>query len=176
MTTYVAFLRAINVGGHFTRMAELRSHFEALGLANVQTYLNSGNVSFISDRAAADLEAAIETHLATSLGYAVTTFLRSSAEVTAIASTNLFPDAPPQDDLYVAFLKQPPTAAETQALLALSDAVFQVAVQGREIFWQRSKALGAPGQPGPPLEKALGAPATVRGLRTVQRIAATLGR
>ncbi len=43
----VAFLRAINVGGRFLKMAALAEHCRALGLADVQTYINSGNVIFL---------------------------------------------------------------------------------------------------------------------------------
>jgi uncharacterized protein (DUF1697 family) len=46
VATAVAFLRAINVGGRFIKMAELAAHFESLGLADVSTYINSGNVLF----------------------------------------------------------------------------------------------------------------------------------
>ena len=50
MTKYVAFLRAINVGGHtIIKMADLKQIFESLGLENVQTYIQSGNVIFESD-------------------------------------------------------------------------------------------------------------------------------
>jgi uncharacterized protein (DUF1697 family) len=67
LTTCVASLRAINVGGDTVKAAELRAHFETLGLGGAQTYLNSGNVSFESNRPEADLESAIEMHLASVL-------------------------------------------------------------------------------------------------------------
>ena len=44
----VAFLRAINVGGHNVKMDRLRELFEALGLSNVETFIASGNVIFDS--------------------------------------------------------------------------------------------------------------------------------
>jgi hypothetical protein len=45
---YVAFLRAINVGGHVVKMDRLRTLFEGLGFANVSTFIASGNVVFDS--------------------------------------------------------------------------------------------------------------------------------
>ncbi len=45
MPTIVAFLRAINVGGRFLKMADLAGHFMSLGLANVTTYINSGHMA-----------------------------------------------------------------------------------------------------------------------------------
>ena len=53
MTRYVAFLRAINVGGHIVKMETLRDLFTAHGLAKVETFIASGNVIFES-KAAAD--------------------------------------------------------------------------------------------------------------------------
>ena len=75
---YVAFLRGINVGGHNIKMQQLRALFIELELANVRTYIQSGNVFFESDvvdiRA---LEAKIEAHLIAKLGFAVPVFIRS---------------------------------------------------------------------------------------------------
>jgi uncharacterized protein (DUF1697 family) len=46
MSRYIAFLRAINVGGHTVKMDILRQQFEALGFSNVETFIASGNVIF----------------------------------------------------------------------------------------------------------------------------------
>ena len=46
MTKYIAFLRAINVGGHTVKMDRLRGLFESLGVLNVETFIASGNVIF----------------------------------------------------------------------------------------------------------------------------------
>ena len=83
---YVAFLRAINVGGrHLVKMDALRRLFEELGFTNVETFIASGNVVFESkSRSAASLEKAIEAHLQKSLGYEVKTFIRSESEVAEI--------------------------------------------------------------------------------------------
>jgi uncharacterized protein (DUF1697 family) len=48
MPKYVAFLRAINVGGRTVKMGHLRSLFEAMGFSNVETFIASGNVIFDS--------------------------------------------------------------------------------------------------------------------------------
>ena len=60
----VAFLRAINVGGHNVKMDRLRELFEALGLTNVETFIASGNVIFDSPATNTQvLEKEIEDHL-----------------------------------------------------------------------------------------------------------------
>jgi uncharacterized protein (DUF1697 family) len=78
MPRRIAFLRAINVGGHnVVTMAALRGHFEALGFEQVETFINSGNVIFKSKATSdAALERKIEAHLEKSLGCEVK---RSSA-------------------------------------------------------------------------------------------------
>ena len=49
MKKYIAFLRAINVGGHNVRMDDLKAVFERQGFRNVETFIASGNVIFNSD-------------------------------------------------------------------------------------------------------------------------------
>lgn len=47
MMVYVAFLRGINVGGkNKINMKELKDTFERVGMINVVTYINSGNIIF----------------------------------------------------------------------------------------------------------------------------------
>ncbi len=71
MTTYVAFLRAINVGGHsIIKMTDLKQMFESFGLENVQTYIQSGNVIFESEETdTASLEKQIEEQVEKATGY-----------------------------------------------------------------------------------------------------------
>ena len=91
MPRLIAFLRAINVGGHTVSMAQLRKEFEALGLQNVETFIASGNVIFTSrSRDLAALEKKIESRLRASLGYEVATFLRTDAEVAELAAYRPF--------------------------------------------------------------------------------------
>ena len=72
---YVAFLRAINVGGHTVKMDHLRNLFESMGFANVETFIASGNVIFDSKtKSTAALEMEIENQLQAALGYEVRRF------------------------------------------------------------------------------------------------------
>ena len=69
MPRYVAFLRAINVGGHTVKMEDLRRLFETMGFANVETFIASGNVIFESkSKNTQAMERKIENHLRESLG------------------------------------------------------------------------------------------------------------
>jgi uncharacterized protein (DUF1697 family) len=51
MEKYIAFLRGVNVGGkNKVSMKELRALFERNGFVDVRTYINSGNIIFVSDK------------------------------------------------------------------------------------------------------------------------------
>ena len=174
---YVAFLRAINVGGHVVRMEVLRRLFEGLNLADVETFIASGNVIFSAPRKdPAALERRIEAALEKSLGYAVATFVRSEEELAAIGAFQPFtPDPAPQGGaIYIIFLGQPLDPAARRAVLALSTAADKFAVSGREIYWcRRGKLLESP-LTGVSLERMFAGPATTRNRNTIVRLLAKL--
>ncbi len=91
MPRYIAFLRAINVGGHTVKMDALRQHFESLGFTGVETFIASGNVVFETESTDAQaLERQIEGALHAALGYEVATFIRTTAELAAVAQYEPF--------------------------------------------------------------------------------------
>ena len=91
MIRYIAFLRAINVGGHTVKMENLRHLFESLDFSNVQTFIASGNVVFdAKEKSARSLEKKIEKRLREALGYDVATFIRTDAELAEIADYKPF--------------------------------------------------------------------------------------
>src|SRR5688572_14340509 len=86
MTRYVALLRGINVGGkNIIKMTELKACFEAQGLRDVATYIQSGNVLFSAPARGADaLCRRVETTLAKTFAYRASVLLRSREELAAI--------------------------------------------------------------------------------------------
>ena len=94
MTRYVSLFRGINVGGHQTvPMNELKELHEALGLKDVVTYIQSGNVVFSSDEAdLAQLPRQIEDGFAKKFGFQVKVMVRTSAELQDIIDNNPFPN------------------------------------------------------------------------------------
>lgn len=86
---YIALLRGINVGGHNKiTMSELKVVFERVGMQNVSTYINSGNVIFESDINSKDkatniLEKAIET----SLGLSIKVIIRDKNNILSLAKS-----------------------------------------------------------------------------------------
>ncbi|HJW11580.1 MAG TPA: DUF1697 domain-containing protein [Albitalea sp.] len=138
MPRHIAFLRAINVGGHTVTMPALRALFESLGLAKVETFIASGNVIFESaSRGSAALQKKIEAHLHAELGYEVAAFLRSDAELAAIARYQPFSAATiaAATVLNVAFLAEPASAAAQKALLRYRSEIDDFHVHGREAYW-----------------------------------------
>src|SRR5580765_8114539 len=92
MTRLVAFLRAINVGGHTVEMVKLKKLFEQLAFSGVETFIASGNVIFDAPKATpAALEKKIAAHLEKALGYEVGTFLRTPVELAAVLAHRAFP-------------------------------------------------------------------------------------
>lgn len=173
---YVAFLRGINVGGHRVEMAELRRLFEALKLADVSTFIASGNVLFAARESnTAALEARIERQLARALGYEVDTFLRTPAELTAVAAHRPFGDADmeaPGHTIHVAFLREAPGEEEARNLLSFRSEKDDFQVHGREYFWlvrgKTMESLVSWQRVG----KLFRAKSTARNISTVRKLAA----
>ena len=175
---YVAFLRAINVGGHIVKMDQLRKLFEAIRFGNVETFIASGNVVFESGAAdVRKLELQIEKHLLKSLGYAVTTFLRTPAELSAISTFSPFPwkRVTAESTSYVGFLGAEPDRTKAERIAALSTEVDDLRVHGREVYWLTQGRMTDSNVNYALLEKLLATPATFRNVNTVNRLVAKLG-
>ncbi|MEU4113749.1 DUF1697 domain-containing protein [Kitasatospora sp. NPDC028055] len=109
-TQYIAFLRAINVGGRTVKMERLRALFTELGLGDVRSYIQTGNVFFRTDEPdRAALTARIEAHLEQALGYPVPVLLRTVDEVAALLAAEPFRgvEVTPDVRLVIAFLSEP---------------------------------------------------------------------
>lgn len=174
---YVAFLRAINVGGHTVKMDRLRGLFEDMGLRNVETFIASGNVLFDSAAKPASLESKIERQLEAALGFPVATFLRTTDEVRTVAAAEVFPGAaelPKPHLVQVGFLKALPAAPTLGAIDALCDDVNHFRAVGRELHWHSSDRVTILRLTGPALERKLGAQVTFRSVNTVRRLSGLL--
>jgi uncharacterized protein (DUF1697 family) len=176
MPKYVAFLRAINVGGHTVKMDHLSSLFETMGFSKVETFIASGNVIFDSrSKNTKALEQKIEKHLQETLGYEVATFVRATTEVGAVARYKPFSDSgleTPGHRLYVVFLAETPSAEGKQKLLSCSSEVDEFHINGREVYWLCRGNFSDSEFSGPRLEKTLGMRATARNSTTVRKLAA----
>ena len=167
---YVAFLRAINVGGHaIIKMADLKKMFEAAGLENVQTYIQSGNVIFESDEADEEaLAKQIERQLEKAAEYKIELFVRTLREVRFIAQKNPF-RAKDGETVYVTFLNKKPDKKIQQALLNLKSDADNFSFKGREVYTlrrDRERSVFSNNF----VEKLLKMPTTSRNLTTITKI------
>jgi len=175
----IAFLRAINVGGHVVKMDRLRGLFEKGGFANAETFIASGNVIFDlpASKKAAAVERAIEAALRDALGYEVATFLRTAAEVRAVAEHEPFTAAALKraTAFNVAFLREKPDAKAVRAIDALAPAGDEFHVRGRELYWLSRMRQGESKISNAVFEKILGRPSTMRGISTIRKMAEKFG-
>jgi uncharacterized protein (DUF1697 family) len=177
MSQHVAFLRAINVGGHVVKMDHLRQLFEDMGLANVRTFIASGNVIFDSaTKNPQALEEKISRALEKALGYKVGVFIRSAAEIAAIATHNPYKDTELQEgSLFIGLLPAPLSTSEQKIVAAMQTSVDALRVKGRELYWHAGKNFRDAEFSPAKLEKSLGKPATFRNVTTIRKIAALVG-
>ena len=177
-TRCVAFLRAINVGGRNVKAPELIRVFARAGLADVTTFLASGNVIFTAPGAAGPrLEGKLAAALEAALGYPVPVFVRSGPELVAVAAHEPFPPAMVQEAraIHVLFLAQPATPAFTRGLTAYRNAEDEFHVRGREAWWLcRTRITESPFGKAP-AERRLGVTWTARNRNTVVRLVERYG-
>lgn len=167
-------LRAINVGGRVVRMERLRGLFGGLGFEDVETYIASGNVLFTCrSRSTRTLELKIEKRLMAALGFEVATFIRTGAEVAAIARRQPFsaPRIRSAGAYCVGFLAEPLDAASRKALMALRTAIDEFDVNGREVYWLCRTRQGESTFSNAIMERALGVRSTFRAMSTVMALA-----
>jgi uncharacterized protein (DUF1697 family) len=142
MARYVAFLRAVNLAGHRkVPMATARQVLDGLGFDEVASFVNSGNLLFTATGKTVDHEGAIRAALEAEFGFEVTTFVRTAAQVKALATEKPFGPIAAGDTHFALLPLTRLTAAETTAVEALSNDHDQVLVRGRDVHWLiRSKS------------------------------------
>lgn len=138
MTTYVALLRGINVGGNNkVEMKQLRAVFETLGFSNVTTYINSGNVIFTSPRKDTErFVSEIEGAIRKSFGFAVRVIVRDEKNIRAIekaAPKNWSNDTEQRTE--VMFLWDEYAKKSTLKLIALNPDIDTLLYAGGAVIW-----------------------------------------
>jgi len=137
MATYIAFLRAINVGGRFVKMVDLRAALSHKGFGDVESHIQSGNIRFTSSlRSAAKVEAAVEAALEELCGFTVRTIVRTPSQLGELTAYGAGLAAPLEGEVrrYVTFLKEDPDD-ELVAMMNGWDVVGERAhVHDRELY------------------------------------------
>lgn len=163
MAVFVAFLRAVNVGGTGKlAMSDLRALCEDAGFSHVRTYIQSGNVAFATPLAAAPARQKLEAALERRMGKPVDLHLRTPSQLEAIVKRNPFKTVPP-NRLLVLFLDR---VAPKQAVANLEiPGREEVVASGRELFIHYPDGMGRS-----KLKIPFASGATGRNLNTVRKM------
>ena len=140
MESYVALLRAVNVGGTGKLpMSDLKIMCEELGFANVRTYIASGNVVFNSKLNALKLQTGLEKRLEIYAGKAVGVHIRTAVEMRAVLRANPFPEAAGNRNLVI-FLDTTPSPDAISKAVGIVDE--KIALGTREIYVHYGEGMG----------------------------------
>jgi uncharacterized protein (DUF1697 family) len=173
-STYIALLRGINVGGHkIIKMDQLRKAFEQLGLVDVATYVQSGNVVFKSpERASEDLSRKIEEMVLRRFSMPVPVIVRTAEEIGKVSGSNPFLKESGIDlsTLHVTFLSHVPQKAALKGLNAIAAGPDQFYCRGQEIYLLCPKGYGGTKLSIATFEKILEVGATTRNWNTVNKL------
>lgn len=176
MTTWIALLRGINVGGaNRLPMAELRDELSGLGFENVTTYIASGNVVLDAngDLDADDAETLagrIATTIETRHGFRPRVLVLSAAEFRRAMEANPFREGESEPKtLHLYFLAEQPTDVDASVLEAAASPTERWELGGHVLYLHAPDGIGRSKLAGR-IESLLGVPATARNWRTVTRV------
>lgn len=169
----ISMLRGVNVGGHnMIKMDALRALYESLGLKNVQTYVQSGNVVFTTDKHSLDqLAKEIEDAIERQFGFRSSIILRTAAEMREVIRKNPF--ASRQDiepgKLHVTFLSSDPGQDARERVLAMKIDPEELVFGIREHYIYFPNGAGQSKVPAA-MERALKTPGTARNWNSVTKM------
>ena len=173
MTKYIAFLRAINVGGHNVKMEYLKSLFEQMGFRNVETFIASGNVIFdTSKRDKLKLEDEIEKSLIKLLGYESAVFIRTPGEIAEITEYKAFTQKMYEQATAnnIGFIKKPMSKELFNTLKALETDIDDFNTHKTEVYWLCRTSQSNSTFSGNLFERKLRIQVTFRGIKTIQKL------
>jgi len=168
VTTFVALLRGINVGGrHKVAMADLVALLAEAGGENVVTYIQSGNVVFShAARSPGELGADLARRIEAMTGFTVPVVVRTAAELAAVVGNNPFPGREPT--VHVTFLGADPPPGALDAVDAAAFAPEEFALVGRQIYLHLPNGMARAKLPQ--ALDVFSTPVTTRNWRTVCKL------
>ena len=175
METYISLLRGINVSGQKkVNMKELKEVYEGLGLENVRTYIQSGNVVFNHKKTPVKkLIANLEQAIAENFGFDVPVQIRTKAELERIIAENPFlkEKGLELEKNYVIFLAKEPDKAQLEKVNDLSYAPERFIISGTTIYFYCPNGYGNAKLNNNLFESKLKVSATTRNWKTVNVLA-----
>ncbi len=173
MNRYIAFLRAINVGGRNVKMDQLKLLFEEMGFNEVKTFIASGNVIFESKRQdRSGIENKIEKYLFKALGYEVATFLRTFGELEYTVTYEAFPEVKYKEASAnnLGFMKNNLNGEQLKILQNLETEIDDFHSHKSEVYWLCKKRQSQSTFTGNLFERKIKMSVTFRGIKTMEKL------
>jgi uncharacterized protein (DUF1697 family) len=174
MRVAISLLRGINVGGHnCIKMEPLRAMYESLGLRDVQSYVQSGNIVFrTTARDLAPLARRIESKIEQTFGFRPAVVIRSPSELREVIRRNPFTARPEIEPnrLLITFLAADPSQEAREKMLATKADPEELRIEGREVYAYFPNGVGRAKLSPALIEKTLKTPGTGRNWNTVVKL------
>ncbi|MFI5154100.1 MAG: DUF1697 domain-containing protein [Chitinophagales bacterium] len=175
MTTYISILRGINVSGQKKiKMVELKKMYVQLGLKNVITYIQSGNVIFQADGESPEpaLAEKIQKGILKKFKFEVPVILRTMEEWKRIIATNplVLEKGIDLERLHVTFLSALPEKSRHSAIEPINYPPDRFLIYGKEIYLHCPNGYGISKLSNNFFENKLKVTATTRNWRTVNEL------
>jgi uncharacterized protein (DUF1697 family) len=167
---FIALIRGINVGGHKKiRMADLKASCEAMGLRDVRTHLQSGNVVF---KSAKSNRAQLAKEIQAAMSVDAKVILRSADELRAVVDANPMPEEAQRGPSHfiVTFLDAKPSAAAMQSLRDAYSGPEKMELHGTELYIEYGPDMGRSKLNNALIERKLGVAGTARNWNTVTKL------
>jgi uncharacterized protein (DUF1697 family) len=175
MPVFIALIRGINVGGNKPlKMADVKASCEALGLSDVRTHLQSGNVVFQTSRTD---RAKLAKELEDAFAVDARVILRTAAEMRKVVAANPMPEAARREPrgFIVVFLSEKPSAAAMKALQDTYAGPEKMQLHGAELYIEYGAGMGKSKLTNVLIERKLGVSGTARNWNTVTKLVEIAG-
>jgi uncharacterized protein (DUF1697 family) len=179
MAAFAIFLRGVNVGGRcIVKMSELKTLLHRNGFANVQTFLNSGNVTLTSALHPEEIKEKIAGILGKKYPFSVDFIVKTAQEMQAVISRDPFRREGGLDGSKkcIAFLSAPPLKELLSLVNEDGNIVEKYRIVGDLIYIYYHNGIGRSYFSNSYIEKRLRVTSTVRNMNTVEKIAEMLGK
>ena len=175
MPVFIALIRGINVGGHKRlKMADVKTSCEALGLSDVRTHLQSGNVIFQTSRSD---RAGLAKELEDAFAVDARVILRTAAELRKVVAANPMPEEAQREPSHfiVVFLSDKPSASAMKALQDGYAGPEKMQLHGAELYIEYGSGMGTSKLTNVLIERKLGVTGTARNWNTVTKLVEMAG-
>ena len=174
MNTFISMLRGINVSGQKKmRMVELKTQYKTKKLANVETYLQSGNVIFDSPSSdSSTLAELTEAQIKTILGFSVRVFIRGNKDFRRIIKSNPFMSGRFKDPakLHATFLYNSPPVSKLTHLALPKNETAEFSIGEKKIFLFCPNGYGRTKLSNSFFERKLDTPSATKNWKTVHAL------